>query len=653
MRSMSIGAEPIAVTSLYPTPQTVSEGGFAQSLQDTVDAGSVTPVTEQQVQTGVPAESTPQQSVQDAAPQEAPQAAVPEATQSAPQDTTQSVTQSQLQTENAEQTDQTTVVPAQLAEAAGLDPELMKELADLLGKKEKMLTAPQRMQQMLESMIAQAFRELSDPEKQEEEFTEMVLDFLMEFIDRKFGGETEETSIFADSSEKDDDDNVQDVLLQAVVQMLDQIRSEDDQSETPETTEEEDAVEAIPATNMAKEYIGTTANQLLSEEAKQTVEMESFTEAPQTAAQEQPETAEAPAVEIPGKQEAEAPIYQAAKQTAEAIYTEVTQPQSERQTTVLPKLQDRHIQPIQRRPVERITEQPIERSQNPLRPIGRAGISLQPVNPNQTLAEPVEAAQPLEQLFGQFTVQTIEQAQPQAQIPALTLKQSQAQPVKAERSREAVTPYSLQPAEELEELTRAVKGGESVKPEQSQSQLDLSSQQQPETEPIKPAVTLEAAGEAVPFEAAIASTVPQITLTQGLADSGSGAERIVTQIVSEIFNQLPENGGTTTFVMTLNPESLGKVTVKLVEEAGKISVSVTAHEKRTAEILSQRFDTLQTAMKENGTQLEKYQVVYAPEKDEGAAHQNFDGSSKNPYVKQDDEESDGSGEFAELLQQAV
>ena len=107
-------------------------------------------------------------------------------------------------------------------------------------------------------------------------------------------------------------------------------------------------------------------------------------------------------------------------------------------------------------------------------------------------------------------------------------------------------------------------------------------------------------------------------------------------------------------MMTLNPETLGKVTVKVVEEAGKISVSVTAHNKRTAEMLSGRMDSLQTAMKENGTQLEKYQVVYAPEKDERPGQQqSFDGSSKNPYVKQDDEESDGDGEFAELLQNAV
>ena len=664
MRSMSIGVEPIAVTSLYPTPQTVSEGSFAQSLQEAVDAGSVTPVTEQQVQTDIPAESIPQQPVQDEAPQEVPQEAVPDGTQFTPQDTAQSTTQEptqeqtqtqpaaqpteqfaaqpaeqsaaqsaeqptvqptaepqpqtvpQLQSEKAEQSEQFVQAPMQLAGIAEPDPELMKELADLLDRNEEMLTAPQRLRKTLENMIVQALSELSDPEEQEEEFTEMVLDFLMEFIDRKFGGETEETSIFADNAEKNDDDNIQDVLLQAVVQMLDQIRSENARSETPQTTEDGDAVEAIPSTNMAKEYVSTTANRMLSEETKQMVELESFTEAPQTAAepqteqqaQEQPESTEI-SDEIPeGIPAAEAKkpnltFDRAARRAAEAIYTEITRPYPIRQPVV--------------RPVEKTLSQPV--------------------------VQPVEETQPQEQLYRQITVQPVQQA------PVLPTEQPQTQPVRTDRSREAAMVHMVQPAEELEELTRAVKGGESIRSEQPQ--LNLSSEQQPEQ--TKPTVTVEAAGEAVPFEAAIASTVPQITLTQGLADSGSGAEQIVTQIVSEIFNQLPENGGTTTFVMTLNPESLGKVTVKLVEEAGKISVSVTAHEKRTAEILSQRFDTLQTAMKENGTQLEKYQVVYAPEKDEGAAHQNFDGSSKNPYVKQEDEESDGDGEFAEFLQQAV
>ena len=139
-----------------------------------------------------------------------------------------------------------------------------------------------------------------------------------------------------------------------------------------------------------------------------------------------------------------------------------------------------------------------------------------------------------------------------------------------------------------------------------------------------------------------------------------GAKQIMTQIISEMLNSLSQNRGTgktvTTLTMTLNPESLGKITMKVSEEAGKISLLVTAHSRETAEILSQRMDAMQQAAKDNGTQLEKYQVVYGPEEDGNAGQQNYDGSSKNPYVRQDMEDEQNSGgdsRFANLLKQAV
>lgn len=81
---------------------------------------------------------------------------------------------------------------------------------------------------------------------------------------------------------------------------------------------------------------------------------------------------------------------------------------------------------------------------------------------------------------------------------------------------------------------------------------------------------------------------------------------------------------------------------------------VTAHNKETADILASRLDGMQEAMKDSGTQLEKCQVVYSPERNDRSADQNYDGSSKNPYVRQDTEENtDKDGEFSELLRQAV
>ena len=445
-----------------------------------------------------------------------------------------------------------------------------EELTDLLASTEEMLDAPKRMQEALKELIAQAFDELNDPEMDEEEFTEMVLDFLMEYIDKEFGGEIDSSPIIAD--DEDDDSDIHDVLLQAVVQMLEEIRS--DNTEAPAETETVEEVGEIPASDMSDKNAGVTANELLGNEVKETDEViETVEDAKPTERNDVPQAPQMESTEHTDEEDTNAntdtnaevihaaeqtvntaTVYQAAAQAAESIYAAVIQPQ-------------------------------------------------------KTESEPI-------------------------------------QPVKADR-----TVSVIQPADELEELTRLVRGGDTVKPEQTETHL-LFDQGEKAKQP-ELADELPKIGETAPFETVMVAAESKPVLTRSFGFEGSSAQQIVGQIASEIFNNLSEAGnGTTTFVMTLNPESLGKVTVKMVEEAGKLSVTVTAHSKHTAELLSDRFENLQAAMKDNGTQLEKYQVVYAPEHDEGS-QQNFDGSSKNPYVRQDgNEEGEGGAEFAELLQQA-
>lgn len=146
----------------------------------------------------------------------------------------------------------------------------------------------------------------------------------------------------------------------------------------------------------------------------------------------------------------------------------------------------------------------------------------------------------------------------------------------------------------------------------------------------------------------------ETAVAKSFAEERSGAKQILSQIAAEVLNNMPKEKRTVALVMTLTPENLGKVTLKITEQAGKLNVVVTAHNKETAEILASRMDGLQEALKDSGTQLEKYQVVYGPEEEADARQQSFDGSSKNPYVRDDDEEGkDKDGEFAELLQKAV
>ena len=559
----------------HHSTQTKTEGSFADSLQESMDAASGSTGATTNVEHHTPSQQPAQGSTSEG------NTTSKEPTQPTEHHTTTYAADSQQTVQTRQAAAQKTVAavevngvryPAgmfiiQFETADGDTAKSEKELADLLANTEEMLGAPQRMQETLKGLVLQAFNELNDPEMSEEEFTEMVLDFLMEYIDKEFGGEIDSTSIFAD--DEDDDSDIHDVLLQAVVQMLEEIRSEN--AEAPAETETIEEVGAIPTSDMPNENANVTASELLGDEAKEidgvieaVVEAEPAerNEAPQTANAENTERTDAEDANTAAIRAAEqaavntVTVYQAAAQAAESIYAAVTQP-------------------------------------------------------HKTESEPI-------------------------------------QPVRSERSVSVI-----QPADELEELTRLVKGGDTVKSERTETQLLFDQSEKQETEEI-PEVKLEAIGETVPFEAAIARSVPQATLTNSLSDVGSGAQQVVSQIASEIFNNLSEAGnGTTTFVMTLNPESLGKVTVKMVEEAGKLSVTVTAHNRHAAELLSDRFENLQAAMKDNGTQLEKYQVVYAPEKNEGSNQHNFDGSSKNPYVRQDSEEGEGGTEFAELLQDIV
>ncbi len=126
------------------------------------------------------------------------------------------------------------------------------------------------------------------------------------------------------------------------------------------------------------------------------------------------------------------------------------------------------------------------------------------------------------------------------------------------------------------------------------------------------------------------------------------AVQVADAIASHL--ETAENGETT-FTMVLNPESLGRIAVKLVTNAGKVTVQITAENRAAQELLAQRGENLAGSLKENGIDLEKYQVVYEPQQN-SLNRENYNGSSKNPYTNQQnesesDDESDTS--FADLL----
>ena len=125
------------------------------------------------------------------------------------------------------------------------------------------------------------------------------------------------------------------------------------------------------------------------------------------------------------------------------------------------------------------------------------------------------------------------------------------------------------------------------------------------------------------------------------------------QIADEILTK-PEviNGGRTEFTMELNPESLGKITVRLVSTEGRVEVNISAENDATRQLLESRADNIGQALRSNGVELERYQVVSGQE-EAMLMQESYDGSSKNPYGRNDEEQpqDDSEEDFLEILQQ--
>lgn len=235
------------------------------------------------------------------------------------------------------------------------------------------------------------------------------------------------------------------------------------------------------------------------------------------------------------------------------------------------------------------------------------------------------------------------------------------------RIRTAVAKKSESSESELEELKRLFalepkkvkeKPEEEEAEEESEETEGSSQNQTAGNKQVKTAGTQDISkfGEKLGVESVTATEkTDTAAVAKGFTLSEAGVKQVLSQVVTETLNNLPQQQGEKSITMTLNPETLGRITIRMVENAGRMEVVVAAHNKDTADLLAQRLDGMESMMKQSGTQLEKCQVVYEPEQNDKAGQQNYEGSSKNPYVRQqDDRDTDENGDFQEALrQQAV
>ena len=129
-------------------------------------------------------------------------------------------------------------------------------------------------------------------------------------------------------------------------------------------------------------------------------------------------------------------------------------------------------------------------------------------------------------------------------------------------------------------------------------------------------------------------------------------DEIIQQVTANIIEQAAENAdGDTEYSLTLNPEDLGSITVKLTKTVeGSLSVSIMAENARTQRIIDQNSAAIQQGLRQNGIELESWQTVTESQHENRA--EDYNGSSRNPYYSAEENSENADEEdnsFAELI----
>lgn len=137
-----------------------------------------------------------------------------------------------------------------------------------------------------------------------------------------------------------------------------------------------------------------------------------------------------------------------------------------------------------------------------------------------------------------------------------------------------------------------------------------------------------------------------------------GAEITVkpSEVAQQVSGKITERAadlkeGDVEYSITLDPEDLGRITVRMTKTAdGAVSVSIAAENSKTMKIIEDNGSSIQDTLRQNGVQLENWQTVSESRQEPQA--QDYQGSSKNPYRENEnhrqDDDRDGES-FAEII----
>lgn len=121
----------------------------------------------------------------------------------------------------------------------------------------------------------------------------------------------------------------------------------------------------------------------------------------------------------------------------------------------------------------------------------------------------------------------------------------------------------------------------------------------------------------------------------------------ISDMAEFVSEHAPKANGRSTLTVVLTPETLGKITVHMANEGGKLTVEILTETQAAKELLQAKSQQLAYALKNDDVELTSYKVETSQAE---LFQRDFDGSSKNPYRQQSHgQQKNGTDDFEELL----
>lgn len=121
----------------------------------------------------------------------------------------------------------------------------------------------------------------------------------------------------------------------------------------------------------------------------------------------------------------------------------------------------------------------------------------------------------------------------------------------------------------------------------------------------------------------------------------------ISDMAEFVSEHAPKANGSSTLTVVLTPETLGKITVRMANEGGKLTVEILTETQAAKELLQAKSQQLAYALKNDDVELTSYKVETSQAE---LFQRDFDGSSKNPYRQQShSQQKNDTDDFENLL----